>query len=449
MFFEIHFSDVNYNGHISNITVESIGNADNISDYGGIYYHKKTDSNYIKKGELIFNNNTIEETNINKTFEADIQSYFPNVKMTPNTTGSLRQHSVTLELEDLKNKVNIYYTWSTSKETPTEYKYSGEITNGMKIITESGLDGKYYLHVKAESNMGKVTYTCLEEPLSFDNSPPITTFSWTGDYKQREFTISVEDLNVESSQGIKEVYMIYRMEGAPDYKTKLIAELDANIYNHEMTYTINAADVGVGLDEFKDIEIGFYALDYSGNYNDEFESICQKIVFDTRNIFYAEVKGVSSDSDAQILVEDNNTIIVQKNETDIILDFINADSNTYKGLVPLFNSLISVETGEEFTITADPKTDFTSFSFDVPVGYYKFTMKVQSSIETICSQEYYIYISHGTEDTINYKNTENQYVLNNYVYQLPIDNPYFYYFLTIFLVYIIYYVCTFSHSIKI
>jgi hypothetical protein len=54
-------------------------------------------------------------------------------------------------------------------------------------------------------------------------------------------------------------------------------------------------------------------------------------------------------------------------------------------------------------------------------------MKVQSSIETICSQEYYIYISHGTDDTNNYQNTENQYVLNNYVYQLSVDNPYFYY----------------------
>ena len=426
--FELDVLDFDYNGNITSLTVESIGNANNISDYGGIYYHKKTNSNYNKKGELIFNNNTVEESNVNKTFEVNIQSYYPNIIMTPNTEGSLRQHSVTLELELDINNVDIYYTWSTSKETPTEYEYSSTITNGMKIITESGLDGIYYLHVKAESNMGKVTYTCLEEPLYFDNSPPITTTEVSGDYKQKTFEITVKDLNEESSKGINYIYMVYRMEGELEYKTKLITELEANIYEHKMSYIVNAADVGVGVDEFKDVEIGFYATDYSGNYNEDFESICETIVFDTRNIFFAEVKGVSSGSDAKILIEENNTLVVQKNTTDIVLDFINTDTNTYEGFTPLLNKLISVKTGEEFnTVTAEQKNGYTSFKFDVPVGYYKFTMEIQSSIETILSQEYHIYITNGNEDTANYINTQSQYVLNNYVYQLSVDNPYFYY----------------------
>ena len=426
--FELSITDVDYDGLITSMTVESIGNPQNITDYGGLYLDSQEDTKYIKKGELYFSNRKHGGEEINKKIDVNLQSFLPTITMTPNTTGYQRQHSVTLELSGVDAYgVKLYYTWSTSKETPTEYDYETDISTGSKIVTESSLDGPQYLHVKSETNMNKVFYTCLEKPLYFDNSPPITTVICTGNYKQREFEISVNDISQDSSSYLKYVYMIYRLEGELEYKTRLITELAGKKTQYNTSYTVKAADVGVQAGDFKNVEIGFYATDNTGNYIDDFESICEVIQFDTRNIFSSEFTGVSSNSDAEILIQDENTIVVKKNTSDIILDFANIDTETYVGLTPKVNSFVSVKTGEDFVLNFDSSGASSSLDFsNIPVGYYKLKMEIQSSIETVLSQEYYIYITNGDEDTTNYINTENQYVLNNYVYQLSSDNPYFF-----------------------
>ena len=424
--FEISIADVDYDGHISTLTVESIGNANNICDYGGFFIDKDS-----KTKEAIFLNNTYQGGQINKKIDVNLQSFVPTITMTPNTSGYQRQHSVTLELSGVSaDSVKIKYTWSTSNEIPTEYEYQSDIANGTKIITENSLDGPQYLHVKAETNMNKVFYTCLESPLFFDNSPPKTTFSCTGNFKQREYVISVDDISGDSSSGLNYVYMVYRPKGEDVYITKCIADLTGGKKKtqHNMTYTVKAADVGIGTNDFNEVEIGFYATDAIGNYNEDFGSICEIVQFDTRNIFSSEIKGVSSNSDAEILLKHNNTFVVAKNTSDIVLDFANIDSETYEGLTPLIHSFVSVKTGEEFILNVDSSGEVSSLDFsNVPVGYYKFIMKVHTDVEDILSEEYYIYITHGSEDTTNYLNTFDQYVLKNYVYQLSSDNPYFYY----------------------
>lgn len=420
--FEIPIAELNHDGFIENVQVMGINNAYHICDYGGA---KEAEKN----GIIIFLNNRFSNTNLKYgEFEFSIDSRVPEIQLTPNTEGPQRQHAVTVGVADIYAPgVTLYYTWTNSKETPTEYDNFTTIENGTKMITQGGLTGQYYLHVKAVTEMGNSSTACLEQPLQFDNSPPEVNVSWEGDYKERVFEINVEDYYSDSSGGLSEIYMIYRNKGELDYKTKLIWTATSKRFKYSLDYTVRATDVGVGENETKEIEIGFYAVDKNGNYIEDFDSLCESMIFDTRKIFNSEFIGVDAGSDAQVLLVDGNKIIVKKNTTDVILNFENIDQATYLNLTPYLKDATLVATQEAAIVGSSSDGTNISLIFNEDVGYYKVTFKVDSALEEIHSQEYYIYIATGEEETLNYSNLSNQYVLNNYVYQLSTEYPDFYY----------------------
>ncbi len=100
----------------------------------------------------------------------------PTITITPNSGENVqREYIAKVEVQDdLKevgvNESKLKYQWTQSEEQPAKESFTESFENGQTITKNTG-DGKWYLWVYAEDNLGNETITRSEE-FNFDNTAP-------------------------------------------------------------------------------------------------------------------------------------------------------------------------------------------------------------------------------------------------------------------------------------
>ena len=380
--------------------------------------------------------------------------------------------------------VTVYYQWSNSAALPKSYGSSmtfhiGDDGDMIKTIIGTG-NGEMYLHIKSVSIYGKETVSDMVTgvydpekegaeytpfgPFKFDNEAPTLmsgAIAASGSLKERTITVSLPQ---ERHSGTKSIELYYIAKDSTKGEGTLLKEFtpeDFKLDGKKLKYTISHVDVGVGVDadgnpilERQEIEFYWVITDNIGNSSGKTAKF--KLVFDSFDHLEDEILSVgpydpSTDKgDAQF--KSNTTLI---DELTYMYDYSpNSDKKyvehstlgeklyfgfafqiDHKAFGDTDNGTYSANVtykGEEFTDFAvvEEKNGFMVVWFYTKLysGRYEIQLARSEGDSTRVSRTYTVYVTNGEDDITTVKNKlESGTLLNNTVYQLSTDFPYFYY----------------------
>ena len=380
--------------------------------------------------------------------------------------------------------VTVYYQWSNSPELPTTYgskvvfhtKADGEV---LKSIVGTG-NGEMYLHVKSVSGYGKssisdmltgtydpsdqmATYTPFG-PFKFDNSPPELSSDYIemgGSLKERTISLLLPD--DQGGVGLRDMSLYYIPKNSEDGEGILLKKFTADSFTGDpktLTYTISHADVGVGVDgngnlvlDRREVEFYWILFDRLGNTSGKTAKFT--LVFDTNDYLESEI---TTAGPYDMSSENSYAQFKRTTETVDELTFIyNYRSNKNKTVNVHTESQKNVYYGFSFTVDhaafgdadngiygakiyykGQEITDFTVeetngvyaiwFHEEIGRGRYDIQLTRREGDSVRVSRVYSVYATDGAEDVTEVKNKiESGTLLNNSVYQLSSEYPYFYY----------------------
>lgn len=444
LYFEIEYEKLNLpNEKITSIT--TIYGTGIINDLGYRTARNAGQTPYYVNNTL---NLSIIPSHTVEVMDVDLRT--PQLEISSETANSIqKQHSVTvnvsnIDLEDSK----LYFSWeetsSSIKNVIKNKNYYGSASETNTIIG-GGYSGKRYLHVYVETKYGRSSYAVYDTALAFDNTAPtLTVNSVDGGYKTRAFNITVSDsFTTNSNSGIKAVYMYYRKELTFEYTTVEIKNYGKKVYDDTFTYQVTATDLGISETGNSNVKLGFYAVDYLGNklqidYNLESE----EYLFDNGNTMLCLLDSINEEDGHNMIISNYyDTYLIKKNISEnLYISIKNYDfTSNLSSMTPILESVVDMSTGSEFMVDTKTVEDDsskivvslnpTNLDGEFAPGYYRLRFYVESLNVKYYSQYFYIYISEEAEDgnTPNYAELDKQYVLNNYVYQLSLDYPNYYY----------------------
>ena len=131
--------------------------------------------------------------------EGPVVKYVPNGSQAPK-----KEYSVKVEIEDDMEEVGVNenslkYQWTQSETEPAKESFIESFENGQTITRNTG-DGKWYLWVYAEDNVGNETIE-RSEAFNFDNTAPIVSV----EYSTKERTEEAVTVTITSNEEIQEV----------------------------------------------------------------------------------------------------------------------------------------------------------------------------------------------------------------------------------------------------
>ena len=395
-------------------------------------------------------NNTINIVNLRDIpIKLDADFRVPKIDFVMEGTDTIqKQHSVTVnvsgvDLEDSK----LYYSWEESSnsigDAIKQKNYSGNALD-VNTILGGGYSGKRYLHVYVETKYLRGTYAVFDTALSFDNTAPTLNIdSIEGTSRSRTFTFTVSDNFSEVNSGLKAVYMYYKQELEFEFNIKEIKPYGKKVYDDTFTYTVSATDFGISNTGNAYMDIGFYAVDNLGNkIKIDYYSEAQEYFFDNGNKILCLFDSINEEQGHNILISNYyDMFLIEKNPSeDLYITFQNFDSVPELRDFPLhLESMCDMNSGKEITTTAmnleDDPTKIvvalnpTDSKGEFKPGYYRLRFYIDTVDGKYYSEYMYVYITEGkeSETPANYLELNKQYVLNNYVYQLSLKYPNYYY----------------------
>ena len=270
----------------------------------------------------------------------------PTVKFTSNTIENVqKEYSVKIEVEDNLKEVGVddsslKYQWTPSEESPTKESFTESFENGQTITKNTG-DGKWYLWVYAEDNVGNETIT-RSEAFNFDNTAPNGSIEYSTKNPTKENVI----VTITSNEEIQEV------EGwtLSSDKKVLIKEYSANT---KETITIkdlagNEAQANIEISNIDKI-----APNMNVEYSTKNPTNKNVTVTITSNEEIQEVEGWTLSSDKRVLTKeyDENT-----KETITIKDLAGNEAQANIEITNIDNTLPEITIGD---INQDEKIDVT------------------------------------------------------------------------------------------
>ena len=422
------------------------GGSGKINDFGYRSYKNAYQNVYFTNNSENLNNLSIKN---NIPVEADVR--IPTIQFDCATKKSIqKQHSVTVTLSgaDLEG-TTMYYSWEESKaelgNAIKEKSVYGSVDT-KNTIAGGNYDGNRYLHVYVETKYGLGRYQVYDTELKFDNSSPTFEIeSVDGNYKAKTFTLNISDNNSECNSGAKTIYLFYKKEYDYEYTVKSFKEISATV-DGTVKVEVKASDLGIKSNDYSYVKLGFYLADALGNKPKvDYEANSSTYLFDSGNSFMCDYTSTNTEAGHEVLrVQNQNTFLISKNpDEDVFMTFKNVDIlSEFNTLSPKLESLYNMYLEQDFSITYEnPASDPTSivvslnpqdgFGYIFP-GYYRFRFYVESLGEKYYSQYYYVYLSEdgGFEFPANYFDIfvlDKNQVYTNYVYQLSLTYPNYYY----------------------
>lgn len=378
--------------------------------------------------------------------EADLR--VPTIELAAeNKNAILKQHSVTVSVGNINlEESKLYYSWEKTTDSLgdaiKQRTYYG-IPTETNTIVGGGYSGKRYLHVYVETKYGKGKYAVYDTALGFDNTAPtVTVDSVDGVYQDRVFNLTVSDNFSDANSGLKAVYMYYKKALDFEYTTIEIKKYYSKVIDDTFQYEVKPSKLGIASSDYDYVNIGFYAVDNLGNkilidYSEESEVY----FFDNGSNLLCFYDSINEESGHILHTLTYDTLVIKKNpDEDLYLTFTNYDYiEEMAGHSPKLESLYDMNSKKNVPITFEnPSSDPTKVvmlinptdsSGEFLPGYYRMRFYIEVNGEKYYSQYFYLYLTEEreTEVTPNYLALDNQYVLNNYVYQLSVQYPNYYF----------------------
>ena len=384
----------------------------------------------------------------------------------------------------------VYYQWSNSKELPERYSSSlvfhtaadGEF---MKNLIGTG-NGEMYLHIKVISGYGKEAIVdCLTGtydpndktakytpfgPFRFDNAAPEFSMNkvvLSGTLMARTLSFLMPD--DQGGSGLKTMSLYYIPKGNTDGEGTLLKTFTPDNFDSQTKltqYTITHTEVGVGVDllgefilERRDVEFYWVLTDNLGNTTGKTARFT--LAFDTNNYLETEILDAgaynfSSDTtyaQFESATEELDTLNFIYNYSLNHKKNANVDSETSKTVYYGFFFEIDPEPfgasdEGEYSVKVHYKgkelsaEDYTTtpvyieedgvyavwFYCKMDSGRYDIQLTRKEGESTRSSRVYSVYATNAHDDmTETRRKVEGGTLLNNSVYQLSSQYPYFYY----------------------
>lgn len=139
---------------------------------------------------------SVENTSEKTLIDLEIDKTGPAVSFTPSSISThAKSHEVSIEVSDEKTGVKSYeYLWSKSM-SPSEAKdeLGWQDTTDTLFTTPIGVEGNYYLHIKAIDKVGNDTH-CVSGVFNIDNTPPTVSITPDGNsecYSETKYEIGI------------------------------------------------------------------------------------------------------------------------------------------------------------------------------------------------------------------------------------------------------------------
>ena len=439
---------------ITSFTINEFHNTSSISDYSlsmnkvqnpQIFESDDTDSfkgdsskftyydpeNATLTNEKFLKHNILPEQRVEKVISYRLDLRAPDVRADlkgETSEGAKRYAEIPIIIENLGEDGKLYYSWEPSLIEPEVYR--NEITNLSDVYTirTTGMNGKYYLYIKAVSAYGKVQKLNVGQFL-FDDSPPDIDLTIAGDMASRIFNLKVTDgaETTDWTAGVKQVVLTI----ASDPEGKNIVKQYTYNGNAEKSFsksqTVKAEELGLGENEYKDFYVYVTAEDDIGNSS---KTGITKYKFDRRTFIDATFESA--------IYNGKNNVLEPSNTDFKIIDFSNVKSDENLNLTfttsdttgGTIDWIVKNEKGKTFTFggAKGKTTQQISVSGDIAPGYYTISFTLSEAGTVKYSQEMVFYFTRGMQDEgLKYYTKINKgTLLSNNVFQLNDDLPYYY-----------------------
>lgn len=421
--------------------------------------------------------------------EADLRAPYATVN-SDNTDSWLKSKPIDLYVfaKDTSARfddyVMVYYQWSNDKSLPQSYDsrvpfYTSSDGEVMKTIIGTG-NGEMYLHIKAVSRYGQwsisdsltetydpddpsATYTPFG-PYKFDNAPPAFTtddFEVSGDLKNQILTVNKPDDGV--GIGLQYISLYYVPRDAEGDEGVLLKKFEASEFTSgTVQHEISHSTVGVGVDENgavfaerEQIEFYWIVADRIGNVSDRIASF--SLTFDTNDYLEGEIIGDGPRNFSE--AAEDESFVSTSEKIDRLTYIYNYALNEGKNVgvhtetgrnvaYGFFFKIDHAAFGETDLGTYGALVDYKGAPFDsftveyieeedvyvvwlldeIASGRYDIRLTRTEGDSVRISKIYSIYATNGERDETEVKNrVELGTLLNNEVFQLSSDYPYFYY----------------------
>lgn len=417
LYFEADIPD-SLNKQITSIRVQDILNISQIREY--THYHQNEKGEWLNwGGALVQPSYTAVRCNV------DLR--VPSVSVPGNlSTAAMRRAEVSLTLDNVGEDARLFYSWTDSVDTPSEYGSSATNLSGAYTVVGSNMNGKKWLHVKVVSVYGKES-KFVRGPYLFDNSPPVVTANLadTSTLTQKDFCVTVSDGASGQCAGTDKSYMLI---SASADGSSAISKVLNGAGDAEKTFSLTAADVGLGKDEYGVFYIGFYAVDTIGNQTEAEDIIFTPYRFDRRDFFSASFEKAESAEGENVLLDttSDGKYVIDCTKTPVI--YLGYDG-VEDPIVESFKKIDGSDCGvfpPEYQ-TTDGKKFIKIIPSDGVTGYAELYLSaIDGGTKKISDVFCFYFTKGGKEATAHYTKVQSGTLLLNEVYQLP-ENSSFYY----------------------
>ena len=379
---------------------------------------------------LLHNQLKTSDLEIQKSYTLDLRN--PTISVLSSTqTGATKYAEVVLQMEDISSNATLYYTWSTSSDTPKTYTNSVSELGSTYTIRAFDMNGTYYLHAKLESDYGKSSLVSTRA-YKFDSASPNIDVSCTGNLAQRTFSVSVNDgENTDGSvSGIDKVYLIVASDanGTNEVKRYTYQGKESSALNQNIVVT--AEDLGTSEDSSQVFYISVLATDMVGNTS---QTKFTAYKFDKRTYFDATFVS-ATDSDSNNILYDINLkggekVINVSNGGKLTFSLSGiTEEDTNNGRLGLLLKDNQNEIMIKHSIGISGTNITLSFGNVYDAGYYTVYFTLTESGTTKYSNELYFYFTKNMEDENleYYTKLTNGTLFTNKVYELS-ESLLFYY----------------------
>lgn len=376
-----------------------------------------------------------------------------------------KTNSVSVTVSNISEDGTLYYTWTDSTSTPTNYENKISINqisvNGTKTVSIVGNENNTkYLHLKMVSRFGQETTSvkvvnstgggindkiegCLG-PYNFDNASPTVDESKLlpkdgSNMKEKKYLIPVP---TDNGSGFYEIKMYYV---GRDGQSNLVKTYNVSNFKnasgeyHDVSFSLMASEVGIGDKQRGDVTIYFTLADAIGNTSKEIAR--HRVTFDTNQyIDLISVVPTPEMADETEIIDDGYTLVYKGNPYPtpaacytIVMRVLTEKLNG----TPIFNvyqngtKLVEGQYGyATYTHEKDENgRQITTCVIQIhhPIassGYFDFQITVGEGNTTRVSRTYRMYVG-GKNGKLD-EQINNGTMLVNSVYQLPPSSSFYY-----------------------